>query len=186
MRKSILLLALAVSGCSFFSHTQSKIFALDPVAPAGAPVTLRGLPAGIDVVQLPPGFDRREIVVRKANQQLEVRSAELWQDSLQPLVLNTLALDLAKRLPDGMAILPGAAKPAAMRSIDVAFEELAAGPDNKIVLDARWTLREPGRPDVAGHERISLDIDSLDSAKIAAGTSQALAALADRIVAQLR
>ena len=72
-----------------------------------------------------------------------------------------------------------------MRSIDLAFEEIAAGPEAKVVLDARWIVREAGRPDVTRHERIAIDIASLDSANVATGMSQALAALADRIVAGL-
>ena len=84
------------------------------------------------------------------------------------------------RLPAGMVILPGEAKPAAMRSIDLAFEELAAGPDTKVVLDAHWSVSG-----VARHERIEVPIASLDSTAIASGMSQALAALADRIVASL-
>jgi uncharacterized lipoprotein YmbA len=101
-------------------------------------------------------------------------------------VLHTLAFDLAARLPEGMLILPGEAKPpGAMRSIDVVLEELAAGPEAKVVLDGRWVVRESGRPDVARHERIAVDIASLDSANIANGVSQALGTLADRMAAEM-
>jgi hypothetical protein len=72
-----------------------------------------------------------------------------------------------------------------MRSVDVAFEELAAGPDARVVLDARWIVRESARPGVTHHERIAIEIASLESGNIATGMSQALAALADRIVAGL-
>jgi uncharacterized lipoprotein YmbA len=145
------------------------------------------LPIAIDGVELPPGLDRREIVVRQANQQLQVRSAEQWSASLQPLVLHTLAFDLADRLPEGMMILPGASRPSGvLHAIDVVFEDFIAGPDAKVVLDARWIARISGEPQVTHHERISIDIASLDSANIASGTSQALAAFADRIAATLR
>lgn len=182
MRRVVpVLLSIIVSGCSFFSRSQSRIYSLDRI-PASAPLTnVRGLPFGIGGVELPPGFDRREIVVKKAGQQLEVRSNELWQATLQDLVLHTLAYDLASRLPAGMLILPGQSKPATMRTIDAIFEELAAGPANSVVLDGTWVVREPGRADVTHHERISIDIASLDSAAVATGTSQALAAFADRI-----
>jgi uncharacterized protein len=181
-----LLLIVILSGCSFFSRTKNTIYSLDR-SPAAAPVvSVTGLPIGIDSVELPPGFDRREIVVRQANQQLEVRGTQQWSATLQDLVLHTLAFDVANRLPEGMVILPGAAKPAGpVRSIDVAFEQIGAGPERAVVLDAHWTLREPGRPDIARHERISIDVPSLDSAQIATGMSQAVAALADRIVGQI-
>jgi uncharacterized lipoprotein YmbA len=171
-------MTLLLAGCSFFSKSKSTIYTLDPIAPA-APLAKMATPVAIDTIELPPGLDRIEIVVRKANQQLDVRSNELWPATLQPVVLHTLAFDLAKRLPEGMVILPGESRPAkAPRSIDVAFEELSAGPDNHVTLDARWTLAG-----AAHHERLTVDIPSLNSAAVATGTSQALAALADRIAA---
>ena len=129
--KWLVLIALLVSeaDCSFFSKSTSKTYSLDPIAPANPP----GSPAlrtavAIDSVELPPGLDRREIVVRKANQQLDVRSNELWPANLQPMVLNALAFDLASRLPAGMVVLSGQSRPAAApRGIDIAFQELTAG-----------------------------------------------------------
>jgi uncharacterized lipoprotein YmbA len=185
--KRIAVLSLLLAGCGFFTKTQSKFYSLDRLPPAASPVASRGLPIAIDGVELPPGLDRREIVVRLANQQLQVRSNEQWSASLQPLVLHTLAFDLADRLPEGMVILPGASRPSgALRAIDVVVEALDAGPDAKVVLDGRWIVRVSGQPDVTHHERISIDIPSLDSANISSGTSQALAALADRMAAGLR
>ena len=181
-----IVLTLFLTGCSFFSKSQSRFYSLDRIPPAAPASAARGLPIGIDSIELPPGLDRREIVVRKADHQLDVRPAEQWSASLQPLVLHTLAFDLASRLPEGTVILPGETKPAgATRSIDIAFEELAAGPDAKVVLDARWIVRTAGQPDAAHREQIAINIPSLDSANIAAGMSQAIAALADRIAAQL-
>jgi uncharacterized lipoprotein YmbA len=182
-----LLLSLVLAGCSFFSKSQSKFYSLDRIAPAAPAASVHGLPVGIDGVELPPGLDRREIVDRKADHQLDVRSNEQWSATLQPLVLHTLAFDLAARLPEGMMILPGEAKPSgAMRSIDVVLEEIAAGPEARVVLDGRWIVRENGRPDVARHERIVVDIASLDSANIANGVSQALGMLADRMASAMR
>jgi uncharacterized lipoprotein YmbA len=181
------LLCLLLTGCSFFSRSQSRFYSLDRIPPTAPVVAVRGLPIGIDGIELPPGLDRREIVVRKPDHQLEVRSTDQWSALLQPLVLHTLAFDLADRLPEGTMVLPGEARPAgAIRSIDVVLEELAAGPDAKVVLDGRWVLKEPGRPDVTHHELITINITSLDSANVATGVSQAVAALADRIAANLR
>lgn len=181
-------LAVFVSGCGFFTRTKSRFFSLDTIPPAAGTLSPSGgLPIGIDVVELPPGLDRREIVVRQKDLRLEVRERDQWSASLEPLVAHTLAFDLADRLPQGMVVLPGQAKPiGAMRSLDLVFEELAAGPEAAIVLDTRWILHEIGRADVAGRERLMVEIDSLDSANIASGMSRALAILADRIAAQLK
>jgi uncharacterized lipoprotein YmbA len=185
-RRSILLLPFLLAGCGFLSSKPSTFYSLDRIPPQAAVNSTRGLPIGVDVV-LPPGVNRKEVVVRQANHQLEVRGREQWTALLQPLVLHTLAFDLAGRLPEGMVILPGQAKPAgAMRSLDVVVEELAAGPDHAVVLDARWTIREAGQPDIAGREHVVADIAGLDSTSIATGTSNAIATLADHIVGQLK
>lgn len=177
MKRAIVLSLLLLSGCSFFSKSQSKFFSLERIAGAAAPAARAGAtPVAIDSIELPPGFDRREIVVRKADHQLEIRSADQWQASLQPLVLHTLASDLADRLPAGMVILPGAIRPAGVRPIGVVFEDLAAGPEPRLLLDARWTIGG-----VAHRDQIAIDLKSLGSADVATGLSQALAALADRI-----
>jgi uncharacterized lipoprotein YmbA len=174
MKTPTLIAFLLLTGCSFFSRTKNDIYTLDRIA--GTPSGARGTPIGIESIELPPGIDRREIAVRKADHQLDVRPNQLWSADLHPLVLHTLAFDLASRMPEGMVILPGETKPVAMRALDVVFEELAAGPEAKVVLDARWKL-----DNVAHHETITVDIPSLDSKDVAAGVSQALAQLADRI-----
>jgi uncharacterized lipoprotein YmbA len=114
MRRAVFIALLLLTGCSFFSRTKNDIYSLDRIP--GTPSASRGTPIGIESVELPPGFDRREIVVRKADHQLEVRSNQLWSAGLQTAVLHTLAFDLASRLPEGMVILPGQVKPPAMRS----------------------------------------------------------------------
>lgn len=185
-RLVVLLGLTLLAGCGFFSRSKSRFFSLDPI-PSPAAITLRGLPIGIDVVELPPGLDRREMVVRQPDLRLEMREREQWSAPLESLVLHTLAFNLASRLPDGMVVLPGQAKPAGqMRAVDVVFEDFAAGSDGVVVLEARWSVRDDAddRPDLTSHERITVDIASLDSSEIAKGMSQALAALADRIISR--
>ena len=181
-RRTIGVFAVVVlTGCSFFSKSKPKLYSLDVIAPAGAVAPVRGTPLAIGSLELPPDINRREVAVRKADQQLEARPSELWSASLQALVLHTFAFDLAGRLPDGMIVLPGAAQSATPpRSIDVIIEDFAAGPDQRVVLDARWILGG-----VTHHEEIAIPLSSLDSAQVASGMSQALAALADRIVTQI-
>jgi uncharacterized lipoprotein YmbA len=176
-----LLATLLLTGCGLFSKSKSNFYSLERVPPAASVAAVSGLPVGIDSLELPPGFDRRDVVVRKPDHQLDVRGTEQWSASLEPMVLHTLAFDLASRLPEGMVILPGQAKPAQMRSIDVVVEDLSAGPGNEVVLDARWVLGG-----ITHHERITADVSSLASANVADGFSRALATLADRIAAGIR
>lgn len=181
MRKLLVILVLLLPACGgLLSRKQTnQYFSLDRIPPAAPVAAVRGTPIAVDVVELPPGFDRREIVVRKADQQLEVREREQWSAALEPLILHTLAFDLAARLPEGMVILPGQPIPTGpKRGINVIVETLAAGHENAVTLDARWVMGG-----VSHHERITIEIASLDGANIASGVSRAVATLADRIVA---
>ncbi len=162
IRRRVLLAAVGIiaAGCSsFLSPTKSMIYTIDPIP--GTIQNEAGAPIGIDSVELPAGFDRKEIVVRKANNELDVRGTQQWPSTLSDVVLHALAFDLASRLPVGMVILPGEPKPAAVRSIDVAFEQIGAGPDAKVTIDAIWNQTH--------REHIEVPIANLDSASVAAG-----------------
>ena len=183
-RLAVIAITLLVAGCGMFRRTQNELYSIETITPA-AVAAAAGLPLAVEAIQLPPAIDRREIVVRQDDHQLEIRGTHLWAGHLEDMVMHTLAFNLANRLADGMVVLPGQAKPSvAVRQIFVVFEELAAGPGEEFVLDARWTLREstPGMPEIVRHERITIPMQSTDSAAVAAATSQALAMLADRIV----
>lgn len=180
-RGGAILTILLFTGCGFFSRTKNQYYTLDTIpATAAARANVGGVPIGIDGIELPPGFDRSGIVLHGANHKFEVRGTHLWASSLEEMVIHTLAFDLASRLPEGMVVLPGQAKPAAMRSMYITFEDLAPGPEPEFVLDARWTMNETAR-----HERITIPMTSMESPAIATAMSQALAALADRIVASM-
>jgi uncharacterized lipoprotein YmbA len=171
------------AACGFFSKSAApKLYTLDRVAPAaGALAAPAPAPIAIDAIELPPGIDRKELVVRQPDHRLEVRNSEQWSAPFKDIVLHTLSFDLAARLPVGQVILPGETRPAAATSIDIAFEELAATSDRTVVADARWTVHAPGGAAVAHHDRIVVNVASLDAPQIATGLSQALAGLADRM-----
>lgn len=174
----LLFVLIAAAGCGFFSRTKSRFFSLDRiVALETERRALTGPPVAIDAVELPPGADRREFVIRKSETQLDVRNTDQWSASFEDLFLHALAFDVADRLPEGMVILPGQPKPAgATRSLSVIVEELTVGPEPQVVLDARWILNGTAHP-----ERITISIPSLESAEIAGGMSAAVAELASRI-----
>ena len=180
-RRTAAVAVLLLTGCSFLSKSKPKLYSLEVVAPTGA-VAAAGTPLAIGSLELPPDIDRREVVLRNDDQQLEVRSSELWAAPLRSLVLHAFVFDLAARLPEGMIILPGTAQTARpARSIDLIIEDYAAGPESRVVLKARWIMGG-----VTHREQIATEVASLDSASVAAGMSQALATLADRIVAGLQ
>lgn len=180
MRRRIVILTILLAGCGFFRRVPNQFYTLDVIEPAAAPAATAaaGTPIGIDGIELPPGFDRRGVVLRGADHKFEVRGTHQWASPLEEMVIHTLAFDMANRLPPGSVVLPGQAKPAAMRSVYVTFEDLAPGPDNVFVLDARWTIDAR-----SGHERITVPMASNETPQIVAAMSSALATLAERIIA---
>ncbi|HEX8620216.1 MAG TPA: PqiC family protein [Thermoanaerobaculia bacterium] len=179
-RTALLLVCLLLGGCGFLKRPPNQFYSLQTIPATAAVPAVGGVPVGIDGIELPPGLDRRGIVLRGADHRFEVRGTHQWAAPLEEMVIHTLAFDLANRMPEGMVVLPGQAKPATMRSLFIVFEDLAPGPDNVFVLDARWTIGELTR-----HERITVNLQSTESASIVAAMSQALGTLADRIVAAL-
>jgi uncharacterized lipoprotein YmbA len=177
---SALCALVLVAGCGLFKRVPNQFYALDTI-PAQSRAARTGAQIGLDTVELPPGIDRRGIVLRGADNQLEVRGTHQWASPLEEMVIHTLAFDLANRLPEGMIVLPGQPRPSGARALSVTFEDLAPGPDGVFVLDARWTLASGE----AHHERITVPLSSTESPAVVAGMSQALAQLADRIVAGL-
>lgn len=179
------LLLLLVSGCGFFSRPKNQFYSLDTI-PADAPPAGVATLVAIDAIELPPGLDRRGVLVREADNKVDVRGTDQWTAPLEEMVLHTLAFDLANRLPEGSMILPGQIRPAGpARSIAVVFEELAPGPEPVFVLDARWTVSDAATK-ITHHERIPIEMTSLDSASVVAAMSRALATLSDRMAAALR
>ena len=181
MRRSLLTVSLLfvvglTGGCGLFKRVPNQFYALETLP--GARTDVAGAPIGLDTIELPPGIDRRGIVLRDENHKLEVRGTHQWASPLEEMVIHTLAFDLSHRLPEGMMILPGQPRPSGVRSLAVTFEDLAPGPDNVFVLDARWTLG-----DVTRQERITVPLQSTESPAVVDGMSRALAMLADRIVA---
>ena len=180
MKRALVVVSLFAASCGLMKRVPNTFYTLDTIPGAAAATNIAGTPIGIDGIELPPGLDRREVTARQSDNKLDVRGHHQWASPLEDMVTHTLSFNLASRLPEGMVVLPGQVKPGAMRSLYVTFEDLAPGPDNVFVLDARWTMGELTR-----HERITVPLTSNDSAAVVAAMSQALGQLSDRIVAAL-
>lgn len=177
---SLALLAL-LPACSIFSRPDNQFYELASVP--GEPVTLRvgERPYAIGALSVPPQLERRGIVIGRDGGKLEVRGTQQWAAPFEEMVLRTIAFNLADRLPEGSMVLPGQLQPAGgSRPIQIVIESFAAGPSSVVVLNGRWSEGA-----ITSEERIEIPLESLETSEVVEGMNEALAALADRIVAGL-
>lgn len=189
MRRNLLraacgLIVTLVAGCGSSASTQ--FYTLRAVAPAAGVRAAPALPLRIARVEVPGTFDRPEIVREQDGNQLKVDDLNHWSAPLGQLMRTALVEDLIKRLPNGQIVPVDAPKPAAVIEISVeivAIHETA----NSLSIQATWTQTRPtaaGATTVQGSS-FSVPLANRTNGAYADSLSQALAQLADAIVARL-
>ena len=178
------LLAACASGSAVSYH------GLEPIAPRAAAAAYDGPVVQLAAVQLPAGVDRDELVQELAPGRFQVLDGDHWLAPLGRLARQTLAADLAARLPPGRSAFPGAAWPVAGAQLSVAVLSFSVR-DGQAEMRASWSLRPLGNPTSTAPEalrgaQLALQTPSSSSpAAIARAWSELLAQLADRITADL-
>ncbi|MBE7217343.1 MAG: membrane integrity-associated transporter subunit PqiC [Caulobacteraceae bacterium] len=139
--------ALALGACA---STPTKLYTLDPVAPAAPLQPARAVPpVRVDAVHIPPNLDRPEIVQETGANRIVLHDFAEWSAPLGAQMRRTLTQDLAARLPLGAVTYPDAPKPPLGRGIVV--DILALGHDGaNATMDVSWTLTVAPRAPAAG------------------------------------
>ncbi|MCG5240548.1 PqiC family protein [Azospirillum doebereinerae] len=131
-------------------------------------------------LELPPLVDRPQLVRRIDANRVEALEFDRWAEPLADGLRATLAGDLAARLP-GRNVLPvaGAAPGPGVAVLSVTILKFEGEANGRVVLDAHWTLGSGPR------RRDTLEVQgaSGEPAALVAAMSQAVALLADRVVA---
>jgi uncharacterized lipoprotein YmbA len=184
-------LAAGLGGCA--SSPATQFIGLNTQAPTAthrAAQSVKIVPIAVGRIDLPPDLDRLSLVRRTGSNRLDVDDTVQWGGPLGQLIQQTLASDLAARLPPDRVILPHAPRPASgpMRFLLVTFQTFSAGPHNQVTLQAHWTLvNARTRAPVAGRDAdIEVQARSAQGGDIAAAMSRALAQLADQVASVVR
>ncbi len=179
---ALLALLLLLAGCG--GGTPTRFYALVPAPAPHAAAGCPGPPLGVDRVSLPDALDRQELVRLGDGGQLQLSGEQRWAGPLDSMIQHTLAQDLRQRLPSRLVLLPGdPSPPGGIDQIAVVVERFAPGPGASVTLQADWSRRSrQGQASAARPERIAVPAPGGDPAL---PMSQALGALADRIVASL-
>ncbi len=187
------LVATAVSATLLTACASGSVVSyhgLETIAPRAAAAAYDGPVVQLASVQLPAGIDRDELVQELAPGRFQVLDGDHWLAPLGRLARQTLAADLAARLPPGRSAFPGAAWPVAGAQLSVAVLSFNVQ-GGQAAMRVSWSLRSVGSPagtapEVLRGAQLTLQTPSVGNPAAMAGAwSELLAQLADQITAEL-
>jgi hypothetical protein len=180
--------SLVVAGCG--SSPPSNFYTLSSVPPEVPPPThaMSSRPLVLGKLTVPSILDRPEIATRVTATRLEFSEVQRWAAPLDKLMRRALADDLAARMGGGNLLDMTVAGVPATAFLILDISEFDAAPNGEVTLDARWAVAarpEEVLPVSAEHAHVQLPPHAGGADDVPATMSQALAMLADRIVASL-
>jgi uncharacterized lipoprotein YmbA len=144
---------------------------------------------GIQPPELPGTINRTQMVKRAGAHQLVISSLHRWADFPDGLVQQVLGENLQVLIPEARVVnspWPTGLKP----DITVAFQffELIGTTDNKMLLNAQWTIADSGQPPVVQvHRKEYVEpMPGSDFEGLAAAHSRVLEVLCRQVAQSLR
>ncbi len=173
--------AVAVGACQ---SAPTRIYSLDPVAPAGRMDVYHAPALRIDTLNVPASWDRIEILGLSAAGNLQIRDFDHWSAPLAQMARQALSDDLDLRLPPGSVIYPRLPKPTVALGVNVDILEFTVV-GSRASMRASWLIApaagSPGaKRSVA---RLQGAMTSTEPAAMAQAWSDLIGQLADRIAA---
>jgi uncharacterized lipoprotein YmbA len=183
-------LTVAAAGVAVFltscQSAPTRLFALNPIAPASIPSPYNGPAIHVESVHVPPALDRIEISSEVAPGEFRVNELDHWVAPLGEITRQVLTADLMARLPQGRVIFPHLAGPAGAIGINVDLLSFSADREGVATLHVSWVgIADASQPRCEGTMVLQTTRAGVTSAATANALSTLLAQLADRIVAEL-
>ena len=188
--------AFSLLGCGTFSAKPdpSRFFtlsaALPPLAPEAAksPAESPGISLGIGPVTLPGYLDRQEIVIRVAQNQINLAENDLWAEPLEENFSRVLSQNVAAILrADRVNAYPWAIDKKPVYQVEVEVLRFEANTAQEVQLSARWTVRNSGKKDSLRYRetRLSRPAKARSTDASVAALSEALGDLSREIAAAI-
>ncbi len=176
---------LLLSGC-INVRPETRYYTL-PIAVAdgdGKPAT--GLVLGLGPLEVPELIDRREIVVRKDDSEVELLLFDLWGGSAKQEIRNTLAKNLAARIgSDQLVFFPFRGKAVEVQ-LRLEFLEMIGERGGAAELDVLWSISPPGKRAELERGRYQVAVAGDSVKAVVEAYARLLGLLADDIAARLR
>jgi uncharacterized protein len=177
--------SLVLAGCG--SSPPSRFYTLSGVPPDSASFGTPPTALALGKLTIPSILDRPEIATRLSPTQLEFSEVRRWAAPLDTLVRQTLADDLSARTARPAATPNSATGPVPASVLVIEISQFDADPAGEVTLDAHWSVTSaPQEPLTTSAEHTLLHVPAKtgDADDVATTMSQALAALADQILAR--
>jgi uncharacterized lipoprotein YmbA len=194
MRRFVLLLAAipALPACWLLApredSTQYAVLAsvdeLPGEAPAKTIAASSALRIGLGPVTLPEYLRRPEVVSRVQGTRIELSGTERWAEPLDQALVRVLAIDLGRAMGAGSVVnYPWYEYDRPALQIEIVFSRCERDETGKVVLAARWSLREleGAAVPIEKESRIVRETAGPDGASTARALSQGLAELCREI-----
>ena len=167
------------------SSPVTQFFTLKQSTGNATTAQIGGAPILVNAVRIPAVLDRREIVRATNSSRVTISSEHRWAAPFGSMARDVLTEDLSARLPRGTVLTSDEMNAGARkRDLLVDIQDFTAHADGRVTLDANWALlsgSSEGAP--PHHEHIEISGYSVDVDSQVQAMSEALGALADRIVA---
>ena len=173
--------AAALGGCR---SAPTRIYTLEPAAPASRGDVYRAPALRIDTVNVPAGWDRMEILRPSAAGTLQISDFDHWAAPLAQMIRQILSDDLDQRLPSGSVIYPRLTKPGGALgvNVDILDFNIAA---SQATMKASWIIAPSGNAQAAKRSAVLLSspMSSAEAPAVVRAWSELMGQLADRITA---
>jgi uncharacterized lipoprotein YmbA len=185
-----LIFAAALAACA--SHPVEHLYTVAGPAAAAGEAAGTAVPAGAPVVAvatvaLPELIDRAQMVTRSAEHEVVVLENQRWAGPLADDLTLALIADLQRAEPGvEFVAAEGPRAPEAAQRIEVQIQELIAGPEPVVSLQASWAARDRSRKAAAQGRFVHKVPMHGGAGSISAGYAQAMQALAQEIVQAMR
>ena len=173
--------AAALGGCH---SAPTRIYTLGRAAPASRMDVYQAPALRVDMLNVPAGWDRIEILKLSAAGTLQINDFDHWAAPLAQMARQTLSDDLDQRLPSSSVIYPRLPKPIGALGVNVDILEFSVA-SSQASMRVSWVIAPAAGSQTAKRGLASLheSLTSPEPAAVAHAWSKLIGQLADRIAA---
>ncbi len=181
---AILLAATLAGGCASVSDP-TRFYTLHPVQAMDAqPSAASGPAIGLGPVYFPRLLNRRQIVTRRSNNEVQLADFHQWGGSLEEDFSRVLAANLAARTRASVYVFPWESRTKPDTQIRLSVDRFDGALGEEVRLEGQWQI-VPASPPLTRRFALSQPVQGNDYAAYVEAMSQVLDQVAAHIAAAL-